>query len=61
MAGEVALLKSGMFFCKGVIKEAITILKPVIEGTMDVDDFFDSGDEENEENLDEEDEEWEDE
>lgn len=57
----MALLKSGMFFCKGVIKEAITILKPVIEGTMDVDDFFDSGDEENEENLDEEDEEWEDE
>ena len=48
MAGEAALLKSGMFFCKRMIREAITVFKGVIEGTFDVDEFIDSEDEDDE-------------
>ena len=48
MAGEAALIKSGMFFCKKMIREAIAVFKRTIDGTLDVDEYIDSEDEDQE-------------
>ena len=42
MAGEAALTKSGMFFCKKMIREATAVFKRTIDGTFDVDEYIDS-------------------
>ena len=51
MAGERALLKSGIFFAKLMIKTGATLFKRVIDGTMDELDFSDNEDD-NEEDED---------
>lgn len=48
MAGEAALIKSGMFFCKKMIREAIAVFKRTIDGTFDVDEYMESEDEDDE-------------
>ena len=50
MAGEAALIKSGMFFCKKMIREATAVFKRTIDGTFDVEEYIDSGDEDDEDN-----------
>ena len=55
MAGERALLKSGIFFAKLMIKTGATLFKRVIDGTMDELDFSDNEeDEDGEEEFEEE-------
>ena len=55
MAGERALLKSGIFFAKMMIKTGATLFKRVIDGTMDELDFSDNEeDEDGEEEFEEE-------
>ena len=41
MAGEAALIKSGMFFCKKIIREATAVFKRTID-RIDVDEYIDS-------------------
>jgi hypothetical protein len=42
MAGEAALIKSGMYFCKKMIREATAVFKRTIDGTLHVDEYVDS-------------------
>lgn len=56
MAGETALLKSGIFFCKRMIKEAVNLFKRVVEGKIDELELFDSENEDEDEDEDEDEE-----
>jgi hypothetical protein len=42
MAGEAALVKSGIYFCKKMIREATAVFKGTIDGTLHVDEYVDS-------------------
>ena len=36
----MALLKSGVFFCKNMINNAISVFKSVLDGTLDLSELF---------------------
>ena len=59
MEGENAVIKSGIFFCKTMIKKGATLFKSVLDGSfanLDIDDSEDEdGDEEIEDDSDDSD------